>query len=55
MNVTRLDAHLAAFGVDDTGAIGANKTGLRLGLQRVADLNQNLPRQRLLRGQGGGF
>ena len=35
-----LDAHLAAEGVDDTRAVGANETRLGLALERVHDLSQ---------------
>ena len=35
---SRLDTHLAALGVDDTRAVGANETRLALALERIDDL-----------------
>ena len=38
MDRARLNAHVAAFWVDDTRAVGADETRLRLALESIHDL-----------------
>lgn len=40
VDVTWLDAHLASERVDDTGAVGSDKTRLGLALESVHDLDK---------------
>lgn len=54
MDGTGLDAHLAALGVDDTRAVGANKTRLRLVLERVHDLWRTQRRKLIAVGRADG-
>lgn len=45
MDVTRHDTHLAAVGVDDTGAIGAHETRFGLALKSVDNLHTSSTQQ----------
>lgn len=38
MNVAGLNTHFAPFGINDTGAIGTDKSGLGLALEGINDL-----------------
>lgn len=42
VDVAWLDAHLAAERVDDSGAVGADETGLGLALEGVHDLSRTV-------------